>query len=196
MKLTDYLKTSKKTHLIFDFDETMLQLVLPWEDVLKNIKKEIVPLDKKTYEDYGQGKISYSSLQNKYVKRFGKKILDVFNKNTKEFEKVKLKGVNLNHELMDFIKNLSGYEMFIWSSNTRSTIERLLKNYGIYKKFKKIVCREDVEFVKPEIDGFDLFHNKKTPKEKYLFIGDSMNDKLAAEKIGIDFYFVDFFKKK
>lgn len=196
MELADYLRKTKKTHLIFDFDETILKLLLPWDDAFKRIRKELISLDEKTYGDYGSRKISFSLLQNKYVREFGKKILGNFIKNEIGFEREELRGVILNPKLLDFVKNSSSYEMFIWSSNAKPTIEKLLKQHGIFGKFKKIVSREDVSFLKPEVDGFELLHDVKIPKEKYLFIGDSVNDKLAAEKLGIDFFLVDFFHVK
>jgi len=41
-----------------------------------------------------------------------------------------------------------------------------------------------------------ILYDPKIPKENYLFIGDSKSDREVAKKLGIDFYFVDFFKKK
>lgn len=193
MTLADYLKVSKKTHLIFDFDETLIKLILPWDDAIKAIKNELTALDEKTYSDYHENKISHSLLQNKYVSRFGEKILRIIIKNEIEFETNNLQDAIPNPELLDLVKNLSGYELFIWSSNTKSTIERLLKKHGIFEKFKKLVTREDVALLKPEIDGFSVLHDTGVTKENYLFIGDSEFDRIAAEKIGIDFYLVDFF---
>lgn len=196
MILIDYLKSASKTHLIFDFDETLLKLILPWEKAIGGIEKELASLDEKTRRDYHENRISYSLLQNKYVREFGDKALQLFIKNNVEFETKKLEGIILNKELLNFVKDISGYELFIWSSNTFPTVEKNLKEQGIFCKFKKIVTREDVRFLKPETDGFSLLHDAKTQKEKYLFIGDSINDKMAAEKLGIDFFLIDFFHGK
>lgn len=197
MTLDNYLKVFKKTHLIFDFDETLLELVLPWEDAIKGIKNELIALDKEMYKSYYEkGVSSLSLLQNQYVSRFGKKALNIIIKNEIEFETRNLKGVIPNKKLLEFIKNLPSHKLFIWSSNARPTIEKLLKSYGIFDKFEKIISREDVELLKPEIDGFKLLYDAKIPKKKYLFIGNSDFDKLAAEKVGIDFYLIDFFNVK
>lgn len=195
MKLADYLKTSHKTHLVFDFDETLLKLILPWEKAVEGIKDKLISLDKKAYEDYEKEKISLSPLENRYVLDFGEEILNLIIKNRLEFERNYLKGVIPNKSFINIVKNLSSYEMFIWSSNTRPTIEKFLKEYGILYKFKKIVSREDVKLLKPEIDGFELLYDVKIPKENYLFIGDSKFDRIAAKKASIDFYFVDFFSR-
>ena len=193
MILADYLKISKKTHLIFDFDETILKLILPWENAVEGIRDKLIRLNEKIYKDYKKEKISLSSLQNQYILNFGEKILGDLIKNELKFEKKYLKGTILNQELIDFIKKSSGYKMLIWSSNTKPTIKNLLIQHRIFDKFKKIVTREDVKLLKPEIDGFNLLYDIKVPKGKYLFIGDSKFDRMAAEKAGIDFYSVDFF---
>src|SRR3989344_7011500 len=190
MTLPDYLKTSEKTHLIFDFDETLIKLILPWEKAIEKIRKELASLDETICKDYEQGKIPFSLLQNKYVSLFGKKALDLLIKNEIEFEKNCLEGVIVNKELIDFVKNLSGRELLIWSSNTKPTINKFLRERKVFEKFKKIVSREDVKLLKPEIDGFNLLYDSKVSKKNYLFIGDSKFDRVAAKSAGIDFYFV------
>ena len=194
MTLDDHLKTTNKTHLIFDFDGTLLKLVLPWEKAIRGLEKEITALDDRPYRKYHEKKLPFSLLQNYYVDKFGEKALKTLVKNEIEFETKNLKGTILNKELLNIVKNLSGYELFVWSSNTKPTVEGLLKKHGIFNKFKRIITRENVKFLKPEIDGFRLLHDPNVSKEKYLFIGDSEFDKLAAKKAGVDFYFVDFFK--
>lgn len=193
MSLDNYLKTSEKTHLIFDFDETLIKLILPWKNAFEGIEKELSLWNKKRYQKYHENKISFPLFQNKFVREFGDKALRLLIKNNIEFETQKLEGIIPNEDLLKFVKNLSGYELFIWSSNTFPTVEKNLKKQGIFHKFGKIVSRENVELLKPEIDGFRLLYDPKIPKERYLFIGDSMNDRLAAEKAGIDFFLVDFF---
>ena len=194
MTLDDHLKTSKKTHLIFDFDGTLLKLVLPLEKAIGNIEMELTALDDKPYREYHEKGSPFSLLQNYYVDKFGEKALKTLVKNEIEFETGNLRGAIPNQELLSTIKKLSGYELFIWSSNTKPTVEGLLKKHGIFNKFKRIITRENVKFLKPEIDGFRLLYDPKVPKASYLFIGDSEFDKLAAKKAEVDFYFVDFFK--
>ncbi len=190
--LQEYLKNSKKTNLIFDFDETIIKLVLPWDKSTDRIKDKLLKLDPKSLEQYQQNEISFSVLQNAYVLKFGEKALKLFLKNNLLFEKEDLKEYLRNEEMINLIKNLKDYEMLIWSSNMKSTIERILNELQILDKFSKIVSREDVKLLKPYVEGFERLYDGK-PRANYLFIGDSKSDKEAASKAGIDFYLEDYF---
>ena len=59
--------------------------------------------------------------------------------------------------------------------------------------FQKVITRDDVYYIKPEIDGFKLIHTNNNLKNGYLLIGDSIFDKQAADTIGIDFFRVNYF---
>ena len=195
MTLAEYLKTEGKTHLIFDFDETIFKLLLPWDKGLIYAEEQLINLDKSIYERYFLGKIDLNKAQNEYISKFGKKAWDLIYKNNLRFETEYYQGVEVNQELVDFIKK-SKYKMFIWSANTKKIIEKVLKEYKLLDKFKKIVARDDVNLLKPNPEGFSKIYDPKVAKEKYVFIGDSLNDKLAAQKAGIDLYLIDYFTKK
>lgn len=192
MNLEEYLKARKKTHLIFDLDETLVRLILPWDKWGKDIEDELRKVDGKILNDYQKEKINLSQLENLYVEKLPQ-ILDLLIKNAIEFETENLKDIQVNHRLVDFIKNAKGYQLFIWSSNSKSTVKTVLKKVRLDSKFK-ITARDDVTFIKPEIDGFNLIWDQKTPKGDYLFVGDSSADEQAAKSAGIDFFKVDYFQ--
>lgn len=191
--LEKYLKSSKKSNLIFDFDETIIKLVLPWNKAISRIKDELFSLDPKPATQYLQNKISFNALQNAYVLMFGDKALKLFIKNNAKFESKDLKEYLRNEKMISLIKKLENYEMSIWSSNMKSTITRILSELKILHKFPKIVGREDVKLLKPHLDGFKKMKVANLSMSNYLFIGDSKSDKEAAEKLGIDFYLEDYF---
>ncbi|MBI3103343.1 HAD-IA family hydrolase [Candidatus Daviesbacteria bacterium] len=193
MSIKDYLKKNPKTHLIFDFDETIFKLLLPWEKVLVYIENELIKLDQSIYQKYMLGKIDLNTLQNEYVSKFGKKARDLIYKNNLKFEKGHYKGVEVNPEILDFISKTDKYQIFIWSANTSEIIVRVLKEYKLLNKFKKIISRDDVNLLKPDPEGFTKIYDPQIDKEKYLFVGDSLNDKLAAQNAGVDFYLADHF---
>lgn len=67
---------------------------------------------------------------------------------------------------------------------------------GITDHFKKVISREDVYLLKPDNEGFKYIYEGGTALDKYLFIGDSDADRIAAEKSGIKFLHIDNFDLK
>lgn len=193
MNLSSYLKTSRKTHLIFDFDETLFRLILPWEKWEESIKDQLINLDKQIYEDYIKGKISLNGLQNKYVLKFGNKAKELMNKANIDFETKYFKDVIPNKELLEFVKQTRNCKLFIWSSNTKYVIKKVLKSYGIGNRFDKLITRLEVDMLKPDLEGFYKIYNPQIPKSKYLFVGDTDDDRNAAKRSKIDFFLIKYF---
>lgn len=193
MTLSQHLKTRKKTHLIFDFDSTLAHPILPWDLWEENIKDQLTKIDNSIYKKYQNNQINLSQLENAYVKK-DPKLVALMIKNSLKFEAKYLKEVVPNKELVNFVKNARNYQKFVWSSNTRPTIEKVLRKFKIFKKFKKIIARQDVDFLKPEPEGFFQIYDPKVPKSKYLYIGNNRYDEQAASAAGIDFYQEDYFK--
>jgi len=194
LTLEHYLNKNPKTHLIFDLDETLAYLILPWNHYMDKIKDTLVKTDKKIYEKYINRNINLSELQNLYVENYGDQFKELFQENAVHFETHYLKKVVVNHKLINFILKDKNHKMFIWSSNTTPVIKKVLEENKIYHKFKKIVTRLDVRLVKPSDEGFKKIYDPKISKNCYLFIGDSKVDLKAAQKAGIDFFPIDYFK--
>ena len=194
MTLDAYLQKGHKTHLIFDFDETLVKLILPWDHWEDSIKGALIILDQSIYENYKQEKISLSDLMNQYILKFGKQTRDVLKRNAVHFETTYLQDVIPNNELLDFIKHAQKYKMFVWSSNTRSTVKKALHHYGIWNSFEKVVTSLDVDLLKPYTEGFSQIYDPAIPKKRYLIIGDSDRDQEAAKQLGVDFFLIDYFK--
>ena len=60
-------------------------------------------------------------------------------------------------------------------------------------RFGRIVGRDDVRLAKPDPEGWQLIDDG-TPRQRYLFVGDSSNDEGAATALGIDYFTIRFFK--
>ena len=43
--LKKYIIDHKKTHLIFDFDKTLFELILDWDKYFEDIEKELIIID-------------------------------------------------------------------------------------------------------------------------------------------------------
>jgi HAD superfamily hydrolase (TIGR01549 family) len=186
-------KFTGKTHLIFDFDETIVKLLLPWGNAFDKIGKELNKMDEKIYQGFKKKQISTGPLRNAYVLRFGNKIKKLILKAQSEFELNYLKGYEKNAFIINFIINNTEHEMYIWSSNSEQVIKKILLELKILNKFKAIISSGDVSLLKPYPDGFEKIYNKNIPKENYLLIGDSKFDREGAKNAGIDFYLVDHF---
>jgi len=193
MDLENYLQNNSKTHLIFDFDNTLAQLQIDWSKWGEEIQNKLIELDPYPWKKYQDNAINLSQLQNHYIRSFGNKIKDEIIKHSIWLEINCSGGAKPNSKLISLIPRLDKYQKFIWTSNTRQGVEPILENFEVKKYFEKIITRNDVSLLKPEIEGFELIYDKKTPLKNYLFIGDSGSDKKAAKTIGIDFYKVNYF---
>jgi HAD superfamily hydrolase (TIGR01549 family) len=184
-KLQKYIQDKNKTHLIFDFDETIGKLIIDWSGVRDEIKKII-----REYEpefDYGF-EIRTVDIFNKYSKKFGEEIRLKFRIMSEDYENKFCTGLDANQEVLAVIKNSSNKLKYIWSSNSKKTIARFLEELGVTNQFEKIITKDEVDFLKPIPDGFKLIYDGATPKENYLMIGDSDADQGASIASDIDFY--------
>lgn len=183
--LEEVLKISPKKYLIFDFDETIFYLDLPWHIYYEEMANRLRALDPSLPESKG-----INSLENLAVKKLGDPAIKVRKEYSLEFESQNLKGVEELTDLTPFIReNADKYEFYLWTSNMRETVVPVLKEYGMDVIFKKLVTKGDVRFTKPYPDGFDLMFDPKTQDKKdWLMIGNSFNDKGAAEQAGIEYW--------
>jgi HAD superfamily hydrolase (TIGR01549 family) len=79
-------------------------------------------------------------------------------------------------------------ELYIWTSNDEKTVAPILNELNINKLFKKIITRNNVNYIKPNPEGFYLINKENNSKANYLLVGDSDADKGAAIESGIDFF--------
>jgi HAD superfamily hydrolase (TIGR01549 family) len=193
MHLKKHLEAKPKKHLIFDLDETILELLLPWDEWFAGIKAIIVVKDPELWTEYEIKKLNIHETVNEFVKRFGVQSKNEIVAFSEKFEVDRLTGIRPNLELIEFIKeNKDNYEMYIWSSNTKAVIQKVLEHVGLTSHFKTIVSRNDVMYVKPNPIGFELVDDGTSHVTEYLFIGDSINDEGAAREMGIEFFKVAF----
>lgn len=190
--LSTYLEKNPKTHLIFDFDETLAWLKIDWPQRYQALT-EIY----QTYEaDYDyesqQFDIGYNQYARKYGAEFAKKIDEFY----QAFELEHLSEIEPYPELVSLIKKWAQdgtYQLYLYTSNTRPTIESALTKLGLENCFSKTVTRSDVQLIKPDPEGFGLIYEPGQDKEQYLMVGNSSSDEGMAQAAGIDFYEVDYF---
>ena len=193
MDLLEYINKYNKTHIIFDFDATLFLLVLPWAHWYEGLKAEMVKYDATIWDEFEQKTISQAEMQNKYMHNHGEAVRNFMNEHSRVFETEQLVRHEPNTDLLQVLEQLQDRELFIWSSNTSSIIEKVLVETKLSHYFKKDITRDKVQFIKPHPDGFEQIHDPNVPIECYLMVGDSSHDRGAAEAAGIDFYLTDFF---
>lgn len=191
--LFKYILENNKKHIIFDFDKTLFKLIIDWGKYFEKIDSKLISVDKSIYSDYKNELINWCEMQNLYVERYGVSMEELICSNNINSELKLYKKSIPNKNLINLINNLDKYFLYIWSSNTRELITKILDQNNILTNFKKIVCRNDVQFLKPKPEGFLKLKNPNVSLKSYLLIGDSINDENAAKNIGIDFYKINFF---
>ncbi len=185
--LYQYLEVHPKKCLIFDFDETIFTLELPWDTYFAEMRKRLYSLDP------GLATIqSMAECENEATRRFGEQARQMRYEYSAFFESAYLAVVIQHKDLTDVIrKERQKYSYFLWSSNMRSTIEPELEKAGLLSHFERLVCKDDVSLIKPEPEGFSLiFDGTQHQPSEYLMIGNSHHDRAAAEAAGIDFFLV------
>lgn len=106
-----------------------------------------------------------------------------------EVETDKSREVVVNKPAIDFIaSSQNDYKFYIWSNNQRQTVTEILEENNLRKFFTTIVTGSDVSLFKPDIEGFYRIYKNGQNREEYLMIGDSENDKKAAENCKIDYF--------
>ena len=194
MTLKSYLATHPKKYLLFDFDQTIFTLILPWEIYIKALTQQLLELDPSLKELHTTHNLN--DLENEAVRRHGQRALQIRHRYSREFEKKYLQGVEEHHEITEFINEFgsaadAGYTFYLWTSNMRETVEPVLEEHNLRRYFKQLVTKSEVQLTKPEPEGFyKIFDPSYHKKEEFLMIGDSINDKNAAKNAGIDFYSV------
>lgn len=197
MTLPEYLQHHTKTHLIFDFDETLFWLVLEWEKFFEAMEKELAPIDRKLYDDLAAQKRSLSGTLNAYVESYGTKAKQIISNISVRFEEEHLIRIEPNPALISFVRgNKDTYRMFIWTSNTSNIVTKVLGEYGLSDIFTRVASQLEILMLKPYPDGFRYLAQSGIPLARYLMIGNSAADEEAAKASGIDYFHVDYFTKR
>lgn len=185
VSLHSYLQLNSKKNIIFDFDETLFTLHLPWHLYYAELARQLYELD----PDFPKER-SVNKLENGITKMWGRKAAEIRWRYSRQFEHDNLRGVTELHDLTGFIReNHKVYDFFLWTSNMRETVEPILQKNGLLPYFRQLVTKGDVLLMKPYPEGFDLiFDPTLQKKEDFLMIGNSPNDKKAAEAASIDFW--------
>lgn len=177
---------SSAQHMIFDFDETLFTLHLPWELYYKPVYVECLRLDR----SLAQFKYQHiSELENEAVSRLGADFKAWIRRHSQEFESRRLEGVTEHKQITDWIRQESGdRQIYLWTSNMLSTVAPILTRSGLIGRFTSLITKDSVQFLKPNPEGFfHLFEPLTQDRSEYIFVGDSEVDQIAAREAGVEF---------
>ena len=186
--LVEVVRRTDPEHIVFDLDGTLTRLDLPWEEWIAQILGAITDpasrhrLERSLYEPGA----AWGVVLNECVAT-GRLSRDFIIRVSQDFERQYLTHLP-NDALLQRLADLgAGRRAFsIWTSNTRRTVARVLEDTRIAKHFGLVVACEDVRFGKPDGEGWrGLFG--VAPPNRCLIVGDSDNDALAAQSVGVAF---------
>lgn len=180
----------EKKNLIFDFDKTIAQMEIDWSDWHQGVSKIYSKYDKS--HGYRKGldpHVYYNTLVDKHGDELVADIRIFVSKYEQEYNT----GFTPYPELIEFITNNNSNDLFVFSSNSRSTVLSGLRDLEILDAFKQLITRDEVMKLKPDTEGFNLLKYFREKKDDYLMIGDSSSDELAAKTAGIDFLKCTYF---
>ncbi|MDQ5950991.1 MAG: phosphoglycolate phosphatase [Patescibacteria group bacterium] len=179
------LAKNPKKYIIFDFDETLFTLHLPWHKYYAELARRLYEFD----PDFPQTK-SVNKLENDMTEKWGRKVAEIRWEYSLQFEKDNLRGVTELTDLTNFIRNNhSQYQFYLWTSNMRETVTPILQKSGLLPYFRQLVTKGDVLLMKPNPEGFEkILESQEHKKADFLMVGNSKNDQKAAEASGIDYW--------
>jgi len=77
-------------------------------------------------------------------------------------------------------------ELALFTGRTRRELCHTLEHFGVTKLFPRVVTMDDVEHLKPHPEGLLRLLDGSDPCEA-LYLGDNLDDALAAKRAGIPF---------
>ena len=77
-------------------------------------------------------------------------------------------------------------ELTLFTGRTRKELNHTLEHFGVADLFRRIVAMEDVERLKPDPEGIHFLLDGIDPKSA-LYLGDVLDDALAARSAGVPF---------
>lgn len=177
--------------IIFDMDNTLLKSKIDFDVMKKEVYHFLL----------NEGFIeSCSAWQEKTASQWieeGRKHPSFHHKESLLWELVSqveaegMKGAQLEPGVLNLLSHLKeeGKVLIILTNNAFSAARKALEELSIYHLFDGVLGREHMETLKPSPSGIQVIMDRwrEIPHDKWVFIGDSWIDGMAAKKAGIAF---------
>lgn len=175
--------------VIFDFDGTIADLDTDWHQAKEALFEFLKRIDNNLFLSLDKKKLGVSEKINLYLEKYGKTLKRQISGLSAEAEDRFLSSWREKTKVVKSIGRLkdSGVKLFIWTLNTRPTVNKVLRSLNIDSSFfVKIISLESGLYIKP-----DTTYLTKTLKEynikNPIYIGDSYYDVLASKKAKIKY---------
>ncbi len=167
--------------IIFDLDGTLVNLNVDWVNVKKKLENIF--------------KINFNPLFLKIIdlKRSERiKAYEVL----KKFERESNVKWEINTSLVNWIKkNHKQYRIFLLTNNSRETTDRFLSKSKLEQIIDFSLSVEETDFPKPHSSGLQsLLNSQSVDKNKVLLVGDSIREKILAEKNNLNYIIENWFE--
>lgn len=182
------------THLVLDLDATIAHIHLPWAEGYRSLDARLSGNGGTSFHTaIVQENRVFGHVFNEYVRTYPHALPTIIEW-ARDFEAVHA-GYAPHNDLITTLADMAadGIWLGLWTSNVRATARYVLSDIGLLSLFSAIATREDVTYIKPDIEGWQHLYDG-TPLKEWLFIGDSSNDRHAAEAVGIDYFNITHFK--
>lgn len=167
-------------HYIFDFDGTICNLEVDWNNLRKAVHREFSV----KYHFPDQSLITMIDLISRKSYPDRVKTAEII----REFEQPGKSVIfQKRDKIIDWIYNIDYF--YIISNNLHSTVGMVLKKLNLISKCRLIIGIDDVPFSKPSTESFSkiLEFTGDFDKSHYIYTGDSENDRIFSDNCGIDF---------
>lgn len=182
--MNDLTRLSYKSQVIYDFDCTVARIVIDWSIWQDGVEKIF-----KKYDDTFVRNGTVHQFTNQMIVKYGKPLRDEVCEFNKNFEDKYNQGVEVNQELVEYIKNNSQQKHYLLTSNCHLLIDRLLVDLGLENSFTKVITRDDVLLIKPDTEGINKIIDGQNVTD-FIYLGDSVFDEETAKAVGMDFEWI------
>ena len=189
-ELIKFIESSQYTDIIFDFDETIVQLLIDWS----YLKIDREQLAKKYDEENYLKENGWYAFDKMLVEKYSEAWKIDLDKMFMTAEENHFLGLNENTDLIAFIKeNAKKYNFYVLSNNTQNTLYRVISELEMTKCFHIVLWRDNVSAPKPNPEGIEtIIKSQQLKKENTLMVWDSeTSDIAAAERAEVDSFLID-----
>lgn len=181
-QILERIHNGSTTDIIFDFDETLCTLEIDWGAWSVEMDRFI-----RQFEPDFNGSLSHTAI-NQLTRMYGPEFRRALIEKNTDLEHAHYHGYTVVEQGLSLVKTVANKcRVHLWTSNNRQTVTPVMKKEGIDTLFTTTVCYNDVQYIKPDPDGFSLINTTNLPVSQFLFVGDSASDRGACEALGIAF---------
>lgn len=180
------------TDVVFDLDGTLVALEMPWQRWTNEIVEYVPEPDRERLRTLmNTPGAAWGTRLNELIVSDHVKVADVLRVSS-GFEREHL-GYRPNRSLLRAIHSLAaaGMTLHLWTNNMEATATRVLTELSVAQCFTTVVARDHVVLSKPDPEGW---RRMGAEVRSTMIVGDSSNDRLAAEALGVPYYEVGYFQ--